>query len=253
MKHILAILLLCAGPAAAERCIVLLHGLARTEASFVLMEEALEAEGWRVVRPGYASTKASVQELSHQVLPYALAQCGAARRVDFVTHSMGGILLRQWAADSGSTRIGRVVMLAPPNQGSEVVDALKGSVAFDWLNGPAGEQMGTGRAGVPRRLPPVDFELGVIAGNRSLNPIFSILLPGRDDGKVSVRATRVMGMRDHITLPVTHTFLMNNPRVIAQVIAFLRQGRFDRTLSWGDAMLQHMGCAHGDCLGWPDD
>lgn len=234
--------------AAQERCVVLLHGLARTEASFLLMEEALSAEGWRVVRPGYPSTEAPISELMEQTLPRAVAECGTDT-VDFVTHSMGGILLRSWAGAAGKPEIGRVVMLGPPNQGSEVVDELKDLAGFDWINGPAGNQLGTGPESLPRKLPAVPFELGVIAGDQSMNPAFSSILPGRDDGKVSVASTQVAGMRDHIVLPVTHTFMMNNTRVIAQTVEYLKTGTFDRSMTWIDAVLDRIGCPDGGCVG----
>ena len=241
----------CTTVAQAERCVVLLHGLARKEASFALMESALDANGYKVVRPGYPSTEAPVAELVEQTLPDAVAACGDVARVDFVTHSMGGLLVRQWVADTAPDGIGRVVMLGPPNQGSEVVDVLDDTEVFGWINGPAGEQLGTGPEDLPRRLPPVTFDLGVIAGNQSLNPFFSSLIPGADDGKVSVEATKVDGMKDHIDLPVTHTFMMNNSRVIAQTLTFLNTGAFDRTLNWVDSVLEQLGCADGACVpGW---
>lgn len=218
------ILMLTALPASAD-CVVLLHGLARGTGSMKIMEWALERAGYRVENRGYPSTRATVQALAAHVTP-AVAACGD-QPVHFVTHSMGGILLRQWLTSHRPRHMGRVVMLAPPNQGSELVDSWGGLAVFGWVNGPAGRQLGTGPGSLALGLPPVTVPTGIIAGTLTTNPVSAQILPGPDDGKVTVASTHVEGEADHITLPVTHTLIMNDPRVIAQVKSFLSNGRFN--------------------------
>ncbi|PTQ71313.1 esterase/lipase family protein [Celeribacter persicus] len=226
-------------PAQAEdtqeaRCVILLHGLTRTDASMRIMEHALEAVGYKTVNQEYPSREAPVAILADAALRAARDGCAPDTAPDVVTHSMGAILLRSFAADHPEMDWGRVVMLGPPNHGSEIIDTFGDYAAFAAANGPAGLQLGTD--GLPDSLPPLPFETGVIAGSQSINPVLSAVVEGEDDGKVSIESTKVDGMTAHLTLPVTHTFMAQNPRVIMQTISFLETGAFEPDLSAGEAL-----------------
>lgn len=212
----------------AEECVVLLHGLIRSSASMHKMKVALQEEGYRVVNQNYASTKSSVAVLAQSTIADALTHCKNTESVNFVTHSLGGILVRYYNKHNIIENLGRVVMLGPPNQGSEVVDKLGGWRLFQWLNGPAGSELGTAATDMPKSLGDVNFDLGVVAGNYSINLLLSRILPGPDDGKVTVKNTKIGGMNDHIIMPVTHPFIMKNKKVIQQTIFFLKNGFFER-------------------------
>ena len=216
--------------AAAQECVVLLHGLARSSLSMKVLEWRLGAQGYKAVSVDYPSIELPIHALADQAVPNGIAECGDVSRIHFVTHSMGGILLRQYIKAQEPVvplRWGRTVMLGPPNKGSEIVDQTSDWPGFELWNGVAGRSLHTGHNSVPNQLGPLRFDVGIIAGNQSISPFFSNLIDGEDDGKVSVESTRIQGMRDHVTLPVTHTFMMNDPAVFKQIMAFLKNGAFD--------------------------
>lgn len=192
------------------------------------LEQRLNERGFLAINLGYPSTDYPIEVLAEKAISPALEKCPAGKAVNFVTHSLGGILVRQYLSARAVPNLGRVVMLGPPNNGSEVVDKLADTPGYYFINGDAGMQLGTGDSSVPRKLGPANFDVGIIAGNRSVNLILSTLIPGADDGKVSIERTRLEGMSDHLEMPVTHTFMMQNDDVISQVIHYLDYGRFQR-------------------------
>lgn len=209
--------------------VILLHGLCRTSRSMSKMQRALTGAGYTVWNVDYPSRTSLIPKLADDAIGKALAQCrqNGATKIDFVTHSMGGILVRSYLARHGVPDLGRVVMLAPPNQGSEIVDKLGGLGLFKWVNGPAGNEMGTDKSSLPNLLGPANFPLGIIAGDRSINWINSVLIPGPDDGKVSVKRAKLAGMTGFIVVHATHPFIMRNNETIRQTIAFLQTGKFN--------------------------
>ena len=214
-------------------CVILLHGLGRTDSSMSNLAEAAEAAGSRVANIDYPSRSYPIEELAPRGVRQGLAQCRAngTGPIHFITHSMGGILVRYYLRFIALPNIGRVVMLSPPNRGSEVADELADWHLYQWINGPAGQQLVTTPDGLVAQLGPVDFPLGVITGNRHAfyDTWLAELIPGENDGKVSVARAQVSGMSDFLVLPYSHSFIMQEPEAIRQALYFLAHGRFDRT------------------------
>jgi hypothetical protein len=188
--------------------------------------QRLTDEGYRVLNIDYPSRAYSIEELAEQTITEALAQCEGLP-VSFVTHSMGGILVRQFLRNHSIENLNKVVMLGPPNKGTEIVDKLSHLPGFSFVNGEAGAQLGTGALSLPNQLGKANFDVGIIAGTQSINLLLSSLIPDTDDGKVSVESTKVDGMNDHIEMATTHVFMMRNDAVIKQVICYLKQGKFN--------------------------
>lgn len=214
-------------------CVILLHGLARTSQAMLPLSEQLHLQDFLVVNVDYPSREFPIATLAEKAIEPALANCRQypVSGIHFVTHSLGGILVRYYLSQKKIPELKRVVMLAPPNKGSHVVDNLRDLAPYNWLNGPAGRELGTEPESIPNTLGAVDFDLGVIAGTVSINILLSLYLPDPDDGKVSLEYTKIEGMRDFISLPVSHPYIMKDKEAIAQTINFLRHGHFLHTPS----------------------
>jgi len=226
MKKLLITGLLLMTSTAHASCVILLHGLARTSSSMTVMEERLLEQGYHVINDGYPSRDASIEELAEIAIAPAIQICNDYDEINFVTHSLGGILVRQYLSRHEIPKLKHVVMLGPPNQGSEVVDKLNKIPGFQFINGDAGLQLGTGDLSVPNKLGPANFDVGIIAGTQSINLILSTFIPGVDDGKVSIESTKLEGMNDHLEMATTHTFMMKNKKVLEQVTHYLSNGKF---------------------------
>lgn len=209
--------------------VVLLHGILRSHLSMAGLESQLRKRGYRTLNLNYPSSRFNIEALADRLHPkidrFAKSLEG---KVHFVTHSMGGLVTRTYIARHRPANLGRVVMQGPPNQGSEVTDFWKNIWLYKTLYGPAGQQLGTCDNGPSAWGDVADYELGIIAGNRTVDFFHSSLIKGKDDGKVSVESTRMEGMTDHIILPVTHSLMMYKKPVIHQTLYFLEHGQFDR-------------------------
>lgn len=192
------------------------------------MQRELDEAGYETCNIGYPSRSHTIDILALEYVLPQIEECAGEGDVsiDFVTHSMGGIIVRYLAKEELADRMGRVVMLGPPNGGSEIVDKIGDWWLFEVVNGPAGIEMGTDSTSLPLQLGVPDYEVGVIAGTRTTNLILSALIGGEDDGKVSVENTRLEGMKDFLVMPASHMFMMRKKRVIEQAIHFLENGVF---------------------------
>jgi triacylglycerol lipase len=211
--------------------VLLLHGLGLGAWAMQRIENALRDDGYRVINVSYPSRSLPLEEIAREWIPAQLAAHHAERapRLHVVTHSMGGIALRVFLQGHSPANLGRVVMIAPPNHGTRLVDRVGDWWAFRVFTGVNGIRLGTGAQALPPRLGPWTYPapLGIIAGDRTLNPLFSHWVgPEPNDGKVSVASTRLEGMSAHLVMPVSHTWLQYRRPVIDQVRAFLRDGRF---------------------------
>lgn len=219
-------------PASADtnHYVVLLHGLARTERSMIKMQVELAKHGYGTCNIAYPSTKFPIGILLHEYVLPEIESCLPSDdvKVSFVTHSLGGIIVRLMFEDKRPVNLDKVIMLSPPNQGSEVVDALGQTWLFQLINGPAGSELGTGDDSLPNRIGPPNYPVGIIIGNRSINLILSSIIPGADDGKVSVERAKLEGMKDFLIVPHSHPFIMRGNDVIEQVIYFLKHEQFKK-------------------------
>jgi triacylglycerol lipase len=213
----------------ARECVILLHGLARSSLSMERMKWFLEDNGYQVANVNYPSREYVIEQLAPMAVEDGLTQCATIENVEnvhFVTHSLGGILVRYYFSENELDSLGRVVMLAPPNQGSAAVDELQEWPGFEWLNGPAGYQLGKGEDSIPLKLGMPEFEFAVIAGDESIDPVTSAVLDDPDDGRVSVSDTHLAGMKDYRLVGASHAFIMQKSDVFELVKSFLETGAF---------------------------
>lgn len=218
-----------AAPAAEPECVVLLHGILASAAFMKPLESALQDAGYRTVNLSYPSREKTIEEIAADFLPRELAKHDLAKapKVHFVVHSMGGLITRAYLGKSRPANLGRVVMLGTPNHGSEAADRLAESDILKKIVGVNLENLRTKENGAAGRLGRATYDLGIIAGDTSVNPLFSSWVKGEADGPVSLESARLEGMRDFVVVPYSHTAMLWREETAKQVLAFLRDGKFE--------------------------
>jgi len=211
-------------------CVVLLHGIGMRAYVMKRIESALRADGYRTLNLSYPSRRMPFEELARTWLPAQLGMHGVAGapRLHFVTHSLGSLIVRKLIQETRPANLGRVVMIGPPNHGSAAADMAERNALLRRFLGGNLMRLGTGGDAIVKTLGPADFEVGIIAGEVAVNPIFGKVLGGKNDGAVTIRSARLEGMRDFLVVPYSHTLMLWRTEVAHQVRAFLHDGRFAR-------------------------
>lgn len=217
-----------------NECVILVHGLGRTYQSMTQMQRKLIQAGYQTVNLDYPSRKFSIKQLAANYIPLAIDECSSHNpdKIHFVTHSLGGIVVRMAVKQNRPERLGRVVMLSPPNQGSEAVDQLKKYGYFSLLNGPAGQELSTSEDSTPNKLGPVDYPVGIITGDRHshFDDWMSAMFLRANDGKVSVERAKLEGMTDFIVVHESHSFIMKSDNVQSLTVEFLKNEAFNHNV-----------------------
>jgi len=190
---------------------------------------ALTKAGYRPISLGYKSRSSSFERIVDTLAARIAAEC-RGKRYHIVAHSMGGLVTQAILARHRPAGLGRVVMLGPPLAGSEWVPFLRRAGLDRLVLSHAGELLGPDRPpALTQLLGEVDYPLGIIAGDKTADPILPrLIFPHANDGKVAVAATHIQGETDHIVLPVSHTLMLWNRSVHRQIVAFLQSGHFAR-------------------------
>lgn len=209
-------------------CVVLLHGIGMQGYVMKRVESALTAQGYRVVNVSYPSRELPFEQLAGEYLPARLREHDVARapHLHFVTHSLGSLIVRKFLQDARPANLGRVVMIGPPNHGSTAADEARTYALLRDYLGENLARLGTGEHSIVSTLGPADFDLGIIAGEVPVNPVFGRVLHGKNDGAVTVESAKLDGMRDFLVVPYSHTVMLWRDAVIQQTLAFLRDGHF---------------------------
>ena len=206
--------------------VIILHGITRSNKHMQKLATYLQKDGFDVINLSYPSTTHKIEDLTEIINKEISQRTPEKKRIHFIGYSMGGLMVRALIHKYNYKNLGKVVQLAPPNQGSELADFVKNFWPYKKIFGPAGQQLITDQSAVKHIFGEVNYELGIIAGNATIDPISSAIIPGENDGKVAVERTKLEGMKDHIVVSASHTFFPFNKEVQKQTLYFLKNGNF---------------------------
>jgi pimeloyl-ACP methyl ester carboxylesterase len=216
--------------APSKHLVLLVHGILRSTGTFSALERALIGTGFDAVAISYPSGRSTIEEHA-EGLARLLDRQEGTETVSFVTHSMGGLVVRHLLARDGEWKrrieVHRIVLIAPPNRGSAIARLLKDIPAYRLIYGKAGQQLTPAEVS---RAPGLKHPFAIIAGGKGDGRGFNPLLPGDDDGTVGLAETRLEGAADFLVVPEIHALISNHRETIRATIDFLKHGKFDAAM-----------------------
>lgn len=211
-------------PPMSATAVILLHGLGRSDKSMVHMRRHFEKAGFQTIGMNYPSLRANLEQ-NGAYLRQVMESLEGVETIHLVGFSLGGIVIRQCLSEYDTPKLGRVVFIGSPHRGAELATRFKDWWAFKTIAGPSGQELATAPYGVAPNLPAPRCEFGIIAGCRGLDGGFNPLIPGDNDGLVSVETTRLPGANDFMTVYTMHTLLLHTPAVYEATERFLETGK----------------------------
>ena len=216
------------------KVVILLHGLCRTWKSMNSLAEHLDSQGYTVINFRYASSRQQVGEHARYLKRVIGELSPDVTEINFVGHSLGNIVVRHYVSDCNKSkvldldsRINRMVMIGPPNQGSRMARLLKNSASFKLIAGASGAELSLGWEELSKNLATPEFEFGIIAGNYGdPNGLNNYLLHGENDFTVSKWETMLPGADDFLTKPLFHSTMMHQTKVLEATTQFLEKDYF---------------------------
>jgi triacylglycerol lipase len=203
--------------------VILLQGMGRGRASLWVLDTRLKSAGYSTLSYPYTANSQSIDALAEQLCKFIREQV-TTKRYHIIAHSLGNLIVRAAFRFEYPPGLGRIVMLAPPNQPADLARALRDNPIYQWFTGESGQQLGSDVFYESLPIPNVEF--GVIAGDRGQ----SLILQEPNDGVISVETTKLAGMTDWVVVPQSHNFMMNSRMVAGLCMSFLEKGRFDLEL-----------------------
>lgn len=202
-----------------DATIVLLHGQGRTRLSMVVLGKRFRSAGYQTLNFPYNQTIRSLDEISGQLVEF-IGQKVKTSDYHLIGHSLGNVIIRNAFRKDYPAGLGKIVMLAPPNQPAHLAKRLKKNLIYRLFTGDSGQKLSEEKFYRDLPIPRVPF--GVIAGDKGQSLTFS----EPNDGVVTVGSTKLEGMADWILLHHGHTFIMNCKDTFEHCVRFVESGRF---------------------------